>query len=66
MFQTREQFVQKYLHPVDVESHLQSATEVFSGSNITCPSSLDWRSMGFVTDVSLFKDAAKFISLTMI
>ncbi|CAI8041681.1 Cathepsin L [Geodia barretti] len=48
---TREQFVQKYLNPVDVESYLQSATEVFSGSNITCPSSLDWRSMGFVTDI---------------
>ena len=49
--QTREQFIQKYLNPVDVESHLQAATEVFTGHNVSCPTNLDWRSMGFVTDV---------------
>ena len=61
--QTREQFTQKYLNPVDVESYLQSATEVYSSHNLTLPTNLDWRTMGFVTDVSI-TEIKSFLSAT--
>ena len=51
LLQTPEQFQQKYLSPINADDHLSEAVEEYSVRNLSCPTYLDLRSMGFVTDV---------------
>ena len=53
LLQTPQQFQQKYLTPMIADDHFSEAVEEYFFRNLSCPTNLDWRSMGFVTDVCI-------------